>query len=141
MVNELGRIPRPKAPVDIVRVLDEELAGRGNKAARAKQILPEHLVAEAPLRCYAGLVDGAPVGWVSSVDLDGMSWCSNMYVKAEYRRRRGIGRALMAKMLRDDRKYGSQLAVLTASHTGALLYPCVGYREIGTLLVYTPKTR
>ena len=140
MVNELGRIPRPKAPVDIVRVLDEELAGRVNKAARAKQILPEHLVAEAPLRCYAGLVDGAPVGWVSSVDLDGMSWCSNMYVTAEYRCR-GIGRALMAKMLRDDRKYGSQLAVLTASHTGALLYPCVGYREIGTLLVYTPKKR
>ena len=69
-----------------------------------------------------------------------MSWCSNMYVKADYRRR-GIGRALMAKMLRDDRKYGSQLAVLTASHTGALLYPRVGYREIGTLLVYTPKKR
>ena len=111
------------------------------QAARAKQILPEHLVAEAPLRCYAGLVDGAPVGWVSSVDLDGISWCSNMYFKAEYRRRRGIGRALMAKMLRDDRKYGSQLAVLTASHTGTLLYPRVGYREIGTLLVYTPKKR
>ena len=30
-------------------------------------------------------------------------------------------------MLREDRADGSKLAVLTASHTGAELYPLVGY--------------
>ena len=69
-----------------------------------------------------------------------MTWCANLYVKPDYRRR-GIGRALMCQMLRDDLRHGSQLAVLAASHTGALLYPIVGYEQIGTLLSYTPSRR
>lgn len=36
---------------------------------------------------------------------------------------------------------GAERAVLTASHAGAKLYPLVGYRELGTLLLYTPKKR
>lgn len=138
MVHELERIPRCAAPVEIVRVIDAELAGLLNKAAGSRQILPEHLALAAPVRCYVALIDGAPVGWVSSIDVGGATWCANMYVKAELRRR-GIAKAMMCKMLRDDRKYGSQLAVLTASHTGAMLYPVVGYKALGTLMVYTPK--
>ena len=45
----------------------------------------------------------------------------------------------MTQMLRDDRASGSKLAVLTASHAGAKLYPAVGYKQIGTLMLYTPK--
>jgi hypothetical protein len=44
-------------------------------------------------------------------------------------------------MLRDDREHGADRAVLTASHTGALLYPLVGYRQIATLYLYTPRKR
>jgi hypothetical protein len=29
--------------------------------------------------------------------------------------------------------------VLTASHTGALLYPRVGYARIGTLFMFAPR--
>jgi len=61
-----------------------------------------------------------------------------MYVQAQFRRR-GIARALMSEMLRDDRAGGAKLAVLTASHAGAKLYPIVGYKQIGTLMLYTPK--
>ena len=61
-----------------------------------------------------------------------------MFVTAELRRR-GIAKVLMCKMLRDDRKYASQLAVLTTNHARAMLYPVVGYSTLETLLVYTRK--
>ena len=140
MVHRLQRIPRIAPPVEIVRVLDAGLANKVNKVARRRQILPEHLTPEAPLRTYAALVEGDPVGWVSSAEVAGATWCAYLYVKPDFRRR-GIGRALMCRMVRDDRSYGSHLAVLAASHTGALLYPLVGYEQIGTLYSYTPRRR
>jgi hypothetical protein len=42
-------------------------------------------------------------------------------------------------MLRDDRARGARRSVLLASHTGALLYPRVGYEQIGLMLVYAPR--
>ncbi|MDP6699443.1 MAG: hypothetical protein QGH25_07330 [Candidatus Latescibacteria bacterium] len=83
-----------------------DLVEWANKAARGRQIRPEHLVAEALLRCYAELVDGKVTGWVPIVDLGEINGCAGMYVEEEYRRR--IAWALMAKMLRDDRKRVSQ---------------------------------
>ena len=84
------------------------------------------------------MIDGQIVGWVRSIAVGEMTWCSNMYV-VEKHRRRGIGRAMMCRMLRDDREHGATMAVLLASHTGAKLYAAVGYEQIGTLLVFTPK--
>ena len=138
MVHELKRIPRFEEPVEIVRVTTKNLASKINKAARSRQVLPEHLEKDSPLRQYTALVDGKPVGWVRSIDVEGATWCADMYVVPEFRRR-GIARAMMAQMLRDDRTHGSKLAVLTASHTGAKLYPLVGYKQIGMLMLYTPK--
>ncbi len=54
-------------------------------------------------------------------------------------RRRGIGRAMLCRALRDDRAHGASAAVLTASHTGAKLYASVGYEQVGTVLVLTPR--
>jgi predicted acetyltransferase len=51
----------------------------------------------------------------------------------------GIGQALLSKVLRDDRARGSLCSVLTASHTGALLYSRVGYERIGTLFMFAPR--
>ena len=140
MAHDLKRIPRFDNPVEIVRVATRSMADRLNKAARARQILPDHLAKGSPLRAYVALVCEKPVGWVSSIDVGRATWCNNMYVDRKFRRR-GIARAIMAKMLRDDRAGGSKLAVLVASHTGALLYPVVGYKQIGTLMLYTPKRR
>jgi predicted acetyltransferase len=103
-------------------------------------VLPEHLDPDAPLRQYVALVDGEPVGWVRSIAVAGAAWCSSMYVQPAFRRR-GIARAMLARMLRDDRAGGADAAVLLASHAGAKLYPVVGYEQIGTLLLYRPGRR
>jgi hypothetical protein len=42
-------------------------------------------------------------------------------------------------MLREARHAGAETAVLLSSHTGAMLYPVLGYRQIGTLLGLVPK--
>jgi len=86
-------------------------------------------------------VDGDDiVGRVRSADAVGATWCADMYVEPS-RRRRGIGQALMAKMLHDDRTHGLRCSVLMATHAGALLYPRMGYERIGTLLIFSPKSR
>jgi hypothetical protein len=41
-------------------------------------------------------------------------------------------------MLTDDKVAGARANVLLASHSGALLYPTVGYQQLGTLYLYTP---
>lgn len=138
MVHALTRIPRPETSATIERVLDADLADRLNGAFGARQMLPEHLDKDSHVRQYVALEGDAIVGMVRSHTVENATWCANLYVREEHRRK-GIGRALMCEMLRDDRKYGSELAVLTASHAGANLYPLVGYREIGMLYIYTPK--
>lgn len=140
MVHDLKRIPHFDKSVEIMRVTTEELAERLNKATKSRQVLSEHLAKDSPLRQYVALINDKPVGWVCSIDVGHATWCSNMYVEPKFRRR-GIAREMMSKMLRDDRTNGSKLAVLTASHAGAKLYPIVGYKQIGTLMLYTPKKK
>ena len=140
MAHTLKRIPRFAAPARIERVATQDLAERLNKAAGSRQVLPDHLSKDAPLRQYVALVDDQPVGWVRSIDVGHATWCSNMYVDPAFRRR-GIARAMMSRMLRDDRAAGSKLAVTTDTHTEAMVYPLVGYRQIATVMAYTPKKR
>lgn len=144
MVHNLQQIPRFEEPAAIERVTTQEMADRLTKATRKRQILPAHLVDDAPLRQYAALLENELVGWVRSITTNtaagDSTWCSDMYVKPEFRRR-GIARALMRCMLADDRAYGAAQAVLLASHTGAKLYPVVGYAQIGTLYIYTPERK
>ena len=141
MAHGLQKIPRLPEPYPIRSVRTQEVADRLAQAARSRQVLPEHLVAGSPLRQYVALDGNAIVGWVRSIDAGrGATWVSNMYVLPQYRRR-GVGRSMLAKMLRDDRSAGATASVLTASHTGALLYPVVGYELIGMLYLFTPTRR
>jgi GNAT superfamily N-acetyltransferase len=141
MVHDLKRIPKVDAPVEVVRVTTRELADALAKTAGRRQILPEHLEMEpAPMRQYVAMAGGKIVGWVGSVSTSGCAWCTNMFVAPEYRRR-GIAKALMTKMLQDDRRAGAQANVLLASHAGAKLYPVVGYKQIGTLFMFVPQRR
>jgi len=141
MVHSLKRIPRFEAPkgVGIERVMSQELADRLAKPARARQILPQHFANEA-VRQYVALSGEKIVGWVRSVEAGDSRWCSNMHVLPAYRRR-GIARAMMARMLRDDRDAGAEANVLTASHVGAKLYPIVGYEHLATLYVYKSRRK
>jgi GNAT superfamily N-acetyltransferase len=145
MAHRLRRIPKLPEPLAVVRVMTRELADLLAKVARSRQVLPEHLVPDAPLRQYVALDGEQIVGRVRSIVVRGTdgtvtTWVSNMYVEPPYRRR-GIGKAMLAKMLRDDRSKGATMSVLAASHTGAMLYPVVGYESVGELLVFTPRRR
>ncbi len=137
-VQRLERIPRPPSPVTVERLSTPELAARLGKVMRRRPIPGELLTDEAPFRQYIAIDGDDIVGRVRSVDAAGATWCADMYVEPAHRRR-GIGRALLARMLRDDRARGSKCSVLTASHTGALLYPHLGYERIGTLLMFAPR--
>ena len=139
MVHRLKGIPRCVSPAEVVRVNNTELAARLAKAKkhRGKPLEAKYFGADSPLRQYAAIVDGKIVGWVRSVVVGDWTWCADMHVAPPYRRR-GIARGMLCQMLADDRKKGSTLAVLLASHTGAKLYPVVGYEEVGMLYLFTP---
>jgi GNAT superfamily N-acetyltransferase len=137
-VQRLKRIPKPPSSVSIERVRTAELAARLGKVTRTRPIASHLLGDDAPFRQYVALDGEKIVGRVRSVDAAGASWCSDMYVDPAHRRR-GIGLALLSRMLRDDRALGSRCSVLTASHTGALLYPRAGYERIGTLFMFAPR--
>jgi GNAT superfamily N-acetyltransferase len=136
----LKRIPRPPSSVSIERVRTPALAAQLGKITRTRPISDDLLGADAPFRQYVARDGKNIVGRVHSVDAAGATWCSDMNVEPS-QRRRGIGRALLSKMLRDDRARGSKCSVLTASHTGALLYPHLGYQRIGTLLMFAPRKK
>ncbi|QND64801.1 GNAT family N-acetyltransferase [Mesorhizobium loti] len=141
-VHRLRRIPSPPAVAvaSVERVRTAERAAQLAKIIRRQPIAVDLLGDSAPFRQYAA-VDGADiVGRVRSLDAVGATWCSSMYVEPSHRRR-GIGQALMSKMLHDDRARGSRCSVLAATHAGALLYPRMGYERIGTLLIFAPRSR
>jgi GNAT superfamily N-acetyltransferase len=137
-VHRLGRVPNPPSAIAIERVRTPELAARLGKITRTRPIAAHLLGDDAPFRQYVALAGKEIVGRVRSVDAAGATWCADMYVDPSHRRR-GIGQALLGRMLRDDRARGSKASVLTASHTGALLYPRVGYERIGTLFMFAPR--
>jgi GNAT superfamily N-acetyltransferase len=137
-VHRLKRIPKSPSPVAIERVQTAELAARLGKVTRTRPIATDLLGDDAPFRQYVALDGMDIVGRVRSVNAIGATWCTDMYVSPSHRRR-GIGQALLSRMMRDDRARGSRSSVLTASHTGALLYPRVGYERIGTLFMFVPK--
>ncbi|MDX2065249.1 MAG: GNAT family N-acetyltransferase [Fimbriimonadaceae bacterium] len=96
-------------------------------------------VAVGRIRRYVSLDGEEVVGSVASVAAgEATRWVSALYV-AESHRRQGRGSELMRRMLLDDAATGNTLSVLLASKTGARLYPQLGYRQIGTLLLYRPK--
>jgi GNAT superfamily N-acetyltransferase len=133
----ISRIP-PPAGVRIEQVRTPELAAHFGKASRSRPIPTELLTASAPFRQYVAIAGDKVVGWVRSIHAGKCTWCSNMHVAAAHRRR-GIGSALLAKMLRDDRRLNFKQSVLFSSHTGALLYPRLGYNQIGLLYMFAPR--
>jgi len=139
-VQSLRQIPNPPAVVSIERVQTAERAAQLGKIIRRRPIADDLLGDGAPFRQYVAVDGDAIVGRVRSVDAVGATWCEAMFVEPSHRRR-GIGQALMAKMLQDDRARGSRCSVLMATHAGALLYPRMGYERIGILLIFGPKSR
>lgn len=146
--HRLTELPSEDGAIQIERVTTPERAER-LRAAGGPKVPDEAFTQDGRLRQFMAVMDdGTPVGWVASVVVTGdgsartppSTWCSEMFV-APTHRRQGIGRALLARMLREDRDHGIWRSVLSATQAGALLYPTVGYERLGELLVYTPARR
>ncbi len=137
-VHDLTKIEESEPPLPIVQVTEPELAAKLAARKGMKQYPPERLQPGSNVRQYVALDGDDPVGWVGSVRFKNAGWVSDLHVQ-ETHRRRGIGRALMNRLLVDDRAAGLEASVLLATNAGAMLYPQVGYRQIGELLIYCPK--
>ncbi len=147
-VHPLTRIPRiaPPLPIDssggstvrVCQVDSRELADRFAIASRSLAIPDEYLMHEVPFRQYVAIEGEAIVGWVRSVRAGSSAWVANMQVD-EMHRRRGIGSSLLERLLREDRKQGVVQSVLLASHAGAMLYPKLGYQQIGLMHIFAPR--
>lgn len=140
MIHTLGKIPRFKSFVNVQRVQSMDLARALAKEQRKRPPEESTLAKNSPIRQYVALDGNEIVGWVASISTGESTWVSNMYVKPAHRRK-GIGKVMLCKLLSDDRKAGATSVVLLASHTGAMLYPVVGFEQIGMLLLYTPIKR
>jgi GNAT superfamily N-acetyltransferase len=134
-------LPIPGAiagPAEVRRVIDLDDLNEVNRQSRARLMLPEHLKPGSPIRLYAASIDGRMVGNVRSIQTgEDRTWVAGMFVEEAFRRR-GIARSLMTRMLADDHAIGAKTSVLLASVAGSKLYPVVGYRQIGSLLLFTP---
>jgi GNAT superfamily N-acetyltransferase len=139
-VHRLKRIPRTRSPARICRLKSAKLAAELGNATRSKPLSDEFFANDAPFRQYVALDSAQIVGWVRSVRVLDARWCSHMEVIKTHRRQ-GIGSALLGNMLRDDRANAARQSVLLASHAGALLYPRIGYEQIGLLLLFVPSKR
>lgn len=126
---------------EVVLVQDAALAKEVNDLCRRRQVLPEHLKDDSPIRLYAALLEGEVVGYVRSVDAGlNTTWVSNLAV-LPHARRQGFGSALMSKLLNDDFERGVNHVVLLASKDGTALYESLDFSRIGTLQMFCPVAK
>lgn len=104
-------------------------------AAGTRKMTDEHFATEQ-MRLYLARNGDEVVGWVRSVPTAAdRSWVADLWVH-ESHRRQGLGGALMRTMLAEDASLGIRWSVLAASKVGSLLYPQLGYSQVGTLQVF-----
>jgi GNAT superfamily N-acetyltransferase len=127
------------SPAQIVRLATPDQAEELRAATRRRQFLPEWIEGDRPfLRQFLAHIGDELVGWVGSMRRADIGSVTNLYVVAAHRRR-GVGTALMTRLLTDDKNNGIRASTLLASHSGAMLYPRVGYHRISTLFLFGGK--
>ncbi len=141
MVARAEMAPKLSTDAHVYCVSDQTAANRVSEAAGTKLLRPGDFNEQPIVRLYAADLDSQPIGWVRSIQREPkLAWVAGMYIKPEFRRR-GIAKALLSKMLEDDVRHGVEFSVLLASHTGAKLYPALGYEQIGMLHAFSPVAK
>ncbi len=133
-IHRLQSIPVFACDPPVQRVETQAQLNQIPQSARQKQRLPENG------RLYMIWDEPRDIGRVQSIPVGQNAWVADLYVQAELRGQ-GYGRALMSRLLQDDRSAGIECSVLLASTAGARLYPHHGYEQIGTLQIFCPKER
>ena len=139
MVCDLA-VLAPLTPSPGVTLLCEEEADwhNCNDPQGTRWALPENL-ADPRMAHYTIVRDGQLMARGRNLWLDAQhSYVSRVYV-AEAWRGQGLARALMARLLADDIARGARWSVLTASRMGERLYAGLGYRVLGTILIFEPN--
>ncbi len=139
MVCDLAAVPAPvlEYEVTMVRTGEEAVWHNANDPQGRPWVLLDNL-ADSRMAHYAIVRDGQLVARGRNLHLDAAhSYVSRVYV-AEAQRGQGLARALMARLLADDIARGARWSVLTASHMGEPLYIRLGYRPLGTILIFEP---
>lgn len=129
------RLPAPEWEVALVRGAEEALWHNANDPQGQRWVLPENLQ-DPRMRHYAVVRDGALPARGRNFHVDAQhSYVSRVYT-AEAHRGRGLARALMVRLLADDVARGARWSVLTASRMGEPLYASLGYRALGSILIF-----
>ncbi len=139
MACDLAALPTPVPDRDVTLVgADKDAAWyNANDPEGRTWIVPENL-ADPRMAHYAVVEGGRLLARGRNLRLDARhSYVSRVYT-AEARRGQGLARALMARLLADDLARGARWSVLTASRMGAPLYARLGYRPLGTVLLFLP---
>ena len=127
------------SPAEIVRLTTPDQAQDLRTATRRRTFLPEWIEGDRPfLRQLLAYEGDKLVGWVGSMRSGDIGSVMSLFVQADHRRQ-GVGTALMTALLTDDKRSGILASTLLASHTGAMLYPSVGYHRIATLYLFRGK--
>jgi GNAT superfamily N-acetyltransferase len=130
-----ARLPAPECEVALVRGTDEAPWHNANDPQGQRWVLPENLQ-DPRMRHYAVVRDGQLLARGRNFRLDAEhSYVSRVYT-AEAQRGRGLARALMTQLLADDVARGARWSVLTASRMGEPLYARLGYRALGSILIF-----
>lgn len=139
-LHSLKRIPRRAAPdnIQISLMRTDKQAALFAAATRTRPEPASRYLRESH-RQYLASCEDQLVGWVRGMETPFGHWCADLFVRPAWRRQ-GIASALLARMLTDDRRRGASTAVLLSSHAGAKLYPRLGYRQCGTLLILAPRS-
>jgi GNAT superfamily N-acetyltransferase len=118
-----------------VRLLESEA-----ELAQVRQVARQKRKLMEGARLYSVFDQARDFGWVTSISSGPDAWTSDLFVHPEFRGQ-GYGRALMSRMLRDDKALGVRTNVLLASSAGARLYPHLGYQNIACLQIFCPLER
>ena len=133
MATELAGVAPPRAEIEVTR------AGWSEYLRVAD--LPAGLLAgvdPSAFRVVVGRLDGEAVAAGISHDHRGDCGIYNV-VTREHARRRGIGTAVTAALVREARERGCDTASLQSTPIAERVYAAVGFRDLGRILEYAPR--
>ncbi len=94
------------------------------------------------MRFFVGYIDGARAGLAGLQSLGGVGYISTVVTMPEFRRR-GIGTALVRRVVRESLSSGDKVVHLLAEENGApqRLYERLGFRVVTTVVSFTHPIR
>jgi len=144
MVLRAGTPVRPDHATKVTRALGPELVGIAGDLAAAAFDAPRDVIARcidggitetAGVETYVAWGDDGPMSAVSVTPTGNTAGISLMATPPEHQRK-GMGRALLTRVIDDYRSRGVERFYLTATEAGRPLYASLGFERIADLSVW-----